>query len=657
MDATSFNSILMDRGDRVSIQGDGHPTMAAALTAFGSEAFELVARMLNATDSGCAGCRVVDDTVMAYPVYWTMSVNDYWWASGDNVTFLRLVPDMRNILDKAAAVVVRSGAPNLVWMGWDDRLGNGWCGTCNTEAQLTFATLLVRAHADFGRSLKHAGLDTLASLYAATAANLTAALRAASVWPSGYGLHSAANAINAAVATPAEAAQLFSRVFNDTTSLCSWSPFNQYWNLQALGNMGKLDHALASVRLCWGTQLHITSGCFLELWSPEWSEVLPFGAKMPTRPSYCHPWSSGVTHWLTEVHVGLRALTPGFGLALAAPHVSDANPHVGGTRETPHGRLQLYASVQDASRVRIELVSPVPSLIALPAHRTVSGHACPLLGFRSAGEEATLEPPRSLARVKEALNWSDAESIGQIHADVAASLGYSALLPPGEHVVEAVYESCSPVAESAPATAAAASFPPFGPAVWRAEGAYDRVTRGNWVTKYGKAGFVLFGFDNGTDVAKLPAWCTNVSAVRHGFPGVRPLKRTFHGASKANVTFLQPPPGSARGALRRLGSVGDECSDGCQGSVLDVNISRVGKQVTISVYLVALAPQADGPGHAAQLAIRAMDLQTLSPIARLPLVSDFEGGVLWSLTYDRGVRLRLMPVYGGATVSALFLDG
>ena len=29
-----FNSILMDRGDRVSIQGDGHPTMAAALVAF-----------------------------------------------------------------------------------------------------------------------------------------------------------------------------------------------------------------------------------------------------------------------------------------------------------------------------------------------------------------------------------------------------------------------------------------------------------------------------------------------------------------------------------------------------------------------------------------------------------------------------------------------
>ena len=35
--SNEFNSILMERGDRVSIQGDGHPTMAAALVTFASE--------------------------------------------------------------------------------------------------------------------------------------------------------------------------------------------------------------------------------------------------------------------------------------------------------------------------------------------------------------------------------------------------------------------------------------------------------------------------------------------------------------------------------------------------------------------------------------------------------------------------------------------
>ena len=86
-----FNSILIDRGDRVSIQGDGHPTMAAALSAFGSpdvygspflllfsfrtltswcgheSRYELVHTMLKKTDSGCANhtaCNVVDDGLM-----------------------------------------------------------------------------------------------------------------------------------------------------------------------------------------------------------------------------------------------------------------------------------------------------------------------------------------------------------------------------------------------------------------------------------------------------------------------------------------------------------------------------------------------------------------------------------------------------------------
>ena len=74
MPTDGFNSILMDRGDRVSIQGDGHPTMAAALVAFGgADTYALVHKMLVATDSGCANqsaCNVVDHTLMPYPLYW-----------------------------------------------------------------------------------------------------------------------------------------------------------------------------------------------------------------------------------------------------------------------------------------------------------------------------------------------------------------------------------------------------------------------------------------------------------------------------------------------------------------------------------------------------------------------------------------------------------
>ena len=153
-----------------------------------------------------------------------------------------------------------------------------------------------------------------------------------------------------------------------------------------------------------------------------------------------------------------------------------------------------------------------------------------------------------------------------------------------------------------------------------------------------------------------------MSAASHGFPsGYTPLPRAFHGYAPAegDATFLQPPPGRAD-PRRALGAVGAQCSDGCQGALLDVNVTTPAttpaRQYALSLYMVGLSPQTDGPGHPAVQAIRALDLKRMEPIAKVPLVTEYEGGVLWRLVYDRGVRLRLMPVFGGVSVSAVFLD-
>jgi hypothetical protein len=91
--------------------------MAAGLVAFGSPAtYDLVYTMLNKTDSGCDGCHVVDDSIMPYPVYWTMSVNDWFWASGNSSGFMSLAPDMANILNKDAASFLKKGL-NVGWFG------------------------------------------------------------------------------------------------------------------------------------------------------------------------------------------------------------------------------------------------------------------------------------------------------------------------------------------------------------------------------------------------------------------------------------------------------------------------------------------------------------------------------------------------------------
>ena len=67
------------------------------------------------------------------------------------------------------------------------------------------------------------------------------------------------------------------------------SCLGRYWILQALGNMDRMDYALASIELCWGGMLELGRGCFWELFSPEWVRSMRDGCKAPTRPSYCHP--------------------------------------------------------------------------------------------------------------------------------------------------------------------------------------------------------------------------------------------------------------------------------------------------------------------------------------------------------------------------------
>ena len=143
----------------------------------------------------------------------------------------------------------------------------------------------------------------MAMHYLEIAKNLTEKMRQdtpdGKPWYTQYGLHSLANAVNGDVALASEFEAIFSQNFNDSVNICSWSPFNSFYILQALGNMGKIDHATAMLKLCWAEIFKLGEGCFWELFSPEWVSFMKYGDKAPTRPSYCHPWSNGPTWFMT----------------------------------------------------------------------------------------------------------------------------------------------------------------------------------------------------------------------------------------------------------------------------------------------------------------------------------------------------------------------
>jgi len=548
----SFNSILMDRGDRVSIQGDGHPTMATGLTAFGgTDTYDLVHTMLNKTNSGFVhGHNVVDQGIMPYPIYWTMSVNDWYWASGDTVRFVQLVPDVASIIDQAIGNFMKKNL-NIGWFGWDDRIGNGFCGQCNLEAQLGFATLTIRAVRDFANSLAHANQTEMAAHYKTVQANLTAFLRRDKVFGApftNYGLHASGNLVNADVLTAAEIETIFSRNFNNTVQICSWSPFNQYWILQALGNMMKTDYAKASIRLCWGNMLTLGKGCFWELFSPEWNKFMSPGDKAPTRPSYCHPWASGVTHWLTSDLVGLKPLVPGYHQFLAMPRISaeKGSQHLVASVPTPHGSIRVEVKTTGSATITSEI----------HIETMVSG----VVGLMKANEMRNCVLDRTSVMVdgrSVTVTSSDESSthLDQLHSNVRNAHWFTPVAV-GTHMISVRYLNCS---GDTNLTNLESEYPPFPPAVYPSPKSTITRSGGSWIGKYGSAGYSLLAFNNGTDVSKLPSYVQSIEVSG---------TKAFVGSDANNDTFLQDPSGTGRS----LGFA-TKGADGSQGTNVDINVT------------------------------------------------------------------------------------
>ena len=107
------------------------------------------------------------------------------------------------------------------------------------EPQLAYVSLLIQSCRYFSRTLNATNGDAeLASNMSKIADTLTAKVRARPssggepYWKD-YGVHASANLLSAGVPTATERQLIAANVFNDSTSVCSYSPFNTcVWALQ-----------------------------------------------------------------------------------------------------------------------------------------------------------------------------------------------------------------------------------------------------------------------------------------------------------------------------------------------------------------------------------------------------------------------------------------
>ena len=630
--------------------------MAAAEAAFGSpDVYELTRLALEITDCYTPlgkkqFCRFPNGTVAmpkgSYPVYWTMSVFDYFWASGNQAEFLKLLPDVEEILGQqikqfdACLLKDTTQRPdcNYEFIGWDDRTGIGGSNpmAADGEPYRVFNSLVVRAVRELAACLTATGSATKAASYSSTADGFAAKIRAAQPVGS-FHLHSAAHATNAGIFSNASgaAATLFGQNFNDSVSVCSLSPFNTFYIVQAIANLGHYEHAVAAVNHCWEPMTRLGKGCFWELFDPDWGDLMYDGQKAPTRPSYCHPWSAGATPFLSKFLLGVQPVTPGFESVTVTPFVSAMWATVGGAVPVHAGKAQLNlnatwaagaSSKPGAATVSVALLSPVPAAVGLPVHSA----GCTLQSLEVDGTTLSSVQPRSFG-------------------PVGLSYMFSAELKPGRHSVLGHYSGCRSATPSGVPPTGVSPFP--DPPVFPVTTSLDTATKGAWLGKYGKEAYALFGFDKRNNSGEDRVHIPSESFVK-GFSfaagcASKPIPTWMANATDLPKQALLADPAGA-GAPASLGFASGG-ADGSQGTYLDVE-TAIGTRYELALYMV---------GSAGDLSIqvtRIMDMRTLDPVAKSVALENYGSGTWLVLEYDRPIRVQLLSIDGLSTVSAAMVS-
>ena len=428
----------------------------------------------------------------------------------------------------------------------------------------------------------------------------------------------------------------------------------------------------------------LSKGCFWELFDPEWAAIMAPGGKAPTRPSLCHPWSAGATSFMSKHLLGI-GLGPAPQVPVrVAPFLSRRHHEVNGSVGTADGRVVVAARLLDddddkgVMSALIEVRSPRAVSVGVPLHGGGGDARGALLSMSA---ESSADAAASFAATAGELQR--ATHAGAVHAftpTLSAGITwrvlgrYARIGTPAPHA-QGGRQGGRQGGGEAGAADLLSDLSPFPPPSYAANWSLDRETRGDWPGVYGRDGYVLFGFDEAVgaaseaegaasevegagsaadaqDLVRLPpsGFVRRVNVPTGCCSGP---KRVFVGADATgtNLSMLvdpRPPGATKRGAAanarRALGLVSSG-SDASQGVLVDVD-SEEGVPYEVAVYVA-------GGGT---LAIRVLDLATLAPIARTPLLSAFDDGVYWRLSYNRGVRLRIMSIDGRNRCSAVLFD-
>jgi len=594
-----FGAILMERSDRQSWTGDAHPAQAAALVAFGNRDF--VKANLDRTATG-------DNGIESYSLYWVLSLLDYYRYSGDVATLRKHLANARAKLEHANQIYPD---PPMAFYGWDERLGAGFEAPNTTpETKQAYRMLFLRACREFAEGLDTIGETGQSEAVRKMADQRITELRTHRQWLAGFGLHAAADAINAGFTTPAEQTRFFNREFADRATRLSFSSFNEYFVIQAMARMNRYDEALSAIHDHWGGQLAYGGTTFFEVFSPTWAQVLGPNDAVPNcqagYTSLCHPWGAGVTKWLTEETLGIKPVSPGFATYEVLPHLGRTLTSVAGSVPTPKGALRASF---DVTKGRATLTAPAGTVGQLGIPTVEKKIKAIHINGRLAWKRGRFH---SVPGIGSAITNQDFVIFNEVQ--------------PGSYEVTVDYSGKTPVFTEMP---------------WQFPTTFvqeDRTTSGDWMGKYGRDGSVRYG--EGGDHCELPSY---VASVTHS------QGRTGGWSTPVDSRALAAGPTNV--AARESGVLYCGNPAACQQClVVDVALKQPVKY-QLALYFVDL----DHKGR--RQAVELFDLDSRKLIAPTRVYANFLGGTYAVYNCRQSVRVRVYHIRGdNAVLSGVFFD-
>ena len=375
------------------------------------------------------------------------------------------------------------------------------------------------------------------------------------------------------------------------------------------------------------------------------------------RTSLCHPWSSGVTTWMTQNFLGVAPDVPGFKRWTARPMLYQ----VQGTVPTPQGGI-----------IRLD-VDVVAGVHRVQVPKDTVGRLCVLVPPERREQFGTTTMPTALLNGEPYTLNIEHDTVRRLifacTSELSASpLSYTLTMPVLTSTTTTTTTTSSTTTTTIKPQFSGNPFPPPSyAAVLHGE---DRTTLGNWPGVYGRDGYIIFApTGSSSTISSLPSYINNWVTENNAYS-----------------TFAGPFDNDPRGLI--MPSSGMNTFDNVKNNnnnnnnqnttkkstynpkralgAININLEgyfdiffKTSQRTLISLYFCDFdhQPGSEGSTWFNRFSVLFYDIRTRNTVAPLTVIDNFQGGVWLTVEYTDSLRLRFSAIVSSRPMlSAIMFD-